>query len=537
MAGAVGLGDGERQAATKSAEGSQMIHLGDWTAYWARRTPDAEAVVEPHRRRRWSYRELDGRANRLARALQRDGVKKGDRVALLAHNRAEHFELFFACAKLGALFAPLNWRLAAPEIDAVLADAGPSLLFYDAECSSLVAALTSTVDRVALDPPSAGGRPWETLLASVSDDALASNDDAFAPNSVSLEDPIMICYTSGTTGRPKGALLSHRQLVFNALSTDQAVGLSSCDSTLVFMPLFHTGGLNCLATPLLHYGGRVVVMPGFDAERALELAESERITLHMGVPTIFQMLAQSPSFARRDLSSARMALCGGAPCPLELIEAYRARGVLFRQGYGLTEVGPNCFSLTEDDAFRKAGSVGWPNFYLRARIVDDAGREVAAGEDGELALAGPMVTLGYFRNPQATADAFRGTEWFHTGDLARRDEEGYHFIVGRKKDMFISGGENVYPAEVELALAGAPGVQEACVIGVADARWGEVGRAVVVAAAGVTPDPASILMHLHHKLAKYKVPKSVVFTDALPRNPGGKILRHVVKERFGHEGG
>jgi len=282
------------------------------------------------------------------------------------------------------------------------------------------------------------------------------------------------------------------------------------------------------------------VMPGFDAERALELSERERITIHMGVPTIFQMLLQSPSFARRErfpMASARMALCGGAPCPLELIEAYRERGLLFRQGYGLTEVGPNCFSLTEDDAFRKAGSVGWPNFYLRARIVDGAGREVAAGEDGELALAGPMVTLGYFRNPQATAEAFRGGEWFHTGDLARRDDEGYHFIVGRKKDMFISGGENVYPAEVELALAGAPGVLEACVIGVPDARWGEVGRAVVVAAPGSAPAgegaAAAILMHLHHKLAKYKVPKSVVFADSLPRNPGGKILRHLVKERFG----
>jgi fatty-acyl-CoA synthase len=505
-----------------------MIHLGDWTAYWARRSPDAEAVVEPHRRRRWSYRELDRRANRMARMLEGAfGVKRGDRVALLAQNRAEHFEAFFACAKLGALFAPLNWRLAPAELDAVLADAEPAVLFYDEACAPTVAALQSPAERIAWDSPSAGGRPAEELLAQGSDDALASKE-------LSLEEPIMICYTSGTTGRPKGALLSHRQLVFNALSTDQAIGVRPTDSTLVFMPLFHTGGLNCLATPLLHHGGRVVVMPGFDAERALQLAEEERITLHMGVPTIFEMLRDAPSFARRDLASARMALCGGAPCPLELIETYRARGILFRQGYGLTEVGPNCFSLTEVDAFRKAGSVGWPNFYLRARIVDEAGHEVAVGENGELALAGPMVTLGYFRNPQATAEAFRGGEWFHTGDLARCDDEGYHFIVGRKKDMFISGGENVYPAEVELALAGAPGVHEACVIGVPDARWGEVGRAVVVASPGTRRDGGAILMHVQQRLAKYKVPKSVVFTDSLPRNPGGKVLRHVVKERYGH---
>jgi fatty-acyl-CoA synthase len=253
----------------------------------------------------------------------------------------------------------------------------------------------------------------------------------------------------------------------------------------------------------------------------------------MGVPTIFQMLADSPSFTRRDLSSTRMALCGGAPCPLPLIETYRARGILFRQGFGMTEVGPNCFSLTETDAFRKAGSVGWPNFYLRARIADENDREVAPGETGELLLGGPMVTLGYFRNPVATAESFRGGEWFHTGDLARRDDEGYHYIVGRKKEMFISGGENVYPAEVELALATVDGVAEACVIGIADARWGEVGRAVIVPAAGRTLDGAAILMQLHQHLAKYKIPKSVVFTDALPRNPGGKIVRQEVRERFG----
>jgi fatty-acyl-CoA synthase len=228
-----------------------------------------------------------------------------------------------------------------------------------------------------------------------------------------------------------------------------------------------------------------------------------------------------------------MILCGGAPCPLPLIDAYRERGLLFRQGYGLTEVGPNCFSLTPEDAFRKAGSVGWPNFYVRAQVVNDAGAQLPAGEVGELALGGPMVTLGYFRNPEATAQAFRGTRWFHTGDLVRRDDEGYHYIVDRKKDMFISGGENVYPAEVELALATLDGVVESCVVAVPDARWGEVGRAVVVAAPGAKLDGAGVLQHLGGRLARYKIPKSVVFTDALPRNPSGKVLRHKVRERFG----
>lgn len=506
-----------------------MNHLGDWTAYWARRTPDATALYEPSSERRWSYRHLDRRANRLAHALSGAlGVRRGDRLAVLAHNRGEHFEALFACAKLGAMFAPLNWRLAAAELDVILADAEPRVLLYDRACAELASALTAPVaHRIAYDEAIAGGRAYEQLLA-------AGSDGPPSAVEIDLEEPIILCYSSGTTGRPKGVLMSHRQLVFNSLSTHLAINVSSSDSTLDFMPMFHTGGLNCLATPLLHNGGRVVIMPAFDAERSLHIAATERVTLHMGVPTIFQMWRDAEAFARVDLSSTRMILCGGAPCPLPLIDIYRERGILFRQGYGLTEVGPNCFSLTPDDAFRKAGSVGWPNFYVEAKIVNDAGAQLPPGEVGELALGGPMVTLGYFRNAEATAQAFRGTRWFHTGDLVRRDDEGYHYIVDRKKDMFISGGENVYPAEVELALATVDGVAESCVIAVPDARWGEVGRAVVVTAPGASLDGAGVLQQLGTRLARYKIPKSVVFTDALPRNSTGKILRQRVRERFGN---
>jgi fatty-acyl-CoA synthase len=262
-------------------------------------------------------------------------------------------------------------------------------------------------------------------------------------------------------------------------------------------------------------------------------AAAERVTQHMGGPTVFELLRDAPSFRSADLSASRMDLCGGAPCPLPLIETYRERGIQFRQGYGLTEVGPNCFSLVESDAFRKAGSVGWPNFYLCTRIINDAGAPCAAGEAGELVLGGPMVTLGYFRNPQATEDAFRGTGWFHTGDQVLRDEDGYHYIVGRKKDMFISGGENVYPAEVELAIADVAGVAEVCVIGVPDARWGEVGRAVVVVKPEAPLDETQLLRALDGRLARYKIPKSVVFADALPRNASGKLERARVREHFG----
>jgi fatty-acyl-CoA synthase len=503
-----------------------MRHLADWTAYWAQRTPSAPALVEPATNRRLSYRELDRRANRLAHALHgARGVGRGDRVAVLAHNRVEHFEALFACAKLGALFAPLNWRLAAPELDQVLADAAPRVLLYDAACAPTAAALTADVPhRIGYDAPDGSG--YEALLA-------AARDDAAGDDGVTLEDPLLLCYTSGTTGKPKGALLSHRQLLFNSLSTELAIGISARDTTLVFMPLFHTGGLNCLATPLLHHGGKVVLMPHFDAERALALSAAERVTLQMGVPTIFELLRDAPSFARADLAATRLALCGGAPCPLPLIETYRARGIQFRQGYGLTEVGPNCFSLTEEDAFRRAGSIGWPNFYLSTRIINDAGEPCRAGEPGELALGGPMVTLGYFRNRAATDDAFRGTAWFHTGDTVLVDDDGYHYVVGRKKDMFISGGENVYPAEVEQALVALDGVAEVCVIGVPDARWGEVGRAVVVARTGAALDGQAVLARLDGKLARYKIPKSIVFADALPKNASGKIVRADVRARFG----
>ena len=505
-----------------------MIHLGDWTSYWAQRTPDAIALDEPDSGRRWSYRHLDRRANRLAHALSvRCGVGRGDRVAALAHNRGEHFEILFACAKLGALFVPLNWRLAPAELDHVLADADAKVLFYDRPCSELAAHVAVEIPhRFSFEEPAAGGQPYEALIGLGADGAAGSPD-------VSLEDALILCYTSGTSGRPKGALLSHRQLLFNSLSTQLAIGLSPSDSTLVFLPLFHTGGLNCVATPLLHHGGRVVILPAFDAERTLAVAAAERITIHMGVPTIFQLWREAPSFGRADLSATRSILVGGAPSPLPLIDAYRERGLLFRQGYGLTEVGPNCFSLVPEDAFRKAGSVGWPNFYVEARIVDEAGSDVGDGTIGELALGGPMVTLGYFRDPAGTSQAFRGTRFFHTGDLVRRDAEGYHTIVDRKKEMFISGGENVYPAEVELAIAGLDGIAEVCVIGVPDERWGEVGRAVVAPRPGVRLEERAVLAFLDGRIARYKIPKSVAFTNALPRNPAGKVIRPTVRERFG----
>ena len=485
-----------------------MIHYGDWLSHWTQRTPDAEALYEPDTQRRWSYARLDARANRLARALMAMGVERGDRVAVLAHNCGEQFELLFACGKIGAVHTPLNWRLAQSELAGVLGDAEPRVLFHDDAHAELAAQLHLKHVRF--------GAQYEDLLAGAGTDAPADWPAA------SLEDPIILLYTSGTTGKPKGALLPNRQLIFNSHNTDLAVGLSSRDSTLVFLPMFHTGGLNCLATPLLHRGGRVVLLRAFDAERISILTEREHITAHMGVPTTFQMIAEQPAFQRSDWSSARFALVGGAPCPLPLIETYKQRGVSFRQGFGMTEVGPNDFSLPEDQVFARKGSIGKPNFYVQAKIVD-----------GELMMAGPVVCLGYFRNPDATRAALSPDGWFATGDLARQDADGFYYIVDRKKDMFISGGENVYPAEIEQVLAQLPGIAESAVIGVADTRWGEVGRACVVLRKDAALDEQQILDHCRAHLAKYKVPRSVVFCDVLPRNPSGKVLKPELKARYG----
>jgi fatty-acyl-CoA synthase len=495
------------------------FHFGDWLAHWSRRTPQAEALYEPDSGRRWTYALLDARANRLARTLRALGVGRGDRVAVLAHNCGEQLELLFACGKLGAIHTPLNWRLTPAELDLIVRDAEPRALFYDHACADLAEILPAP-RKIRL------GEAYEHLLAA------AGSDATLDLSAVGLEDPIVLLYTSGTTGRPKGALLPHRQLLINSHNTDLAVGLTGRDSTLVFLPLFHTGGLNCLATPLLHRGGRVVLLRTFDADRVSELTTSERITAHMGVPTTFQMIATAPAFTRSDWSSVRFALCGGAPCPLALIDTFRERGVSFRQGYGLTEVGPNDFSLPPDDVFRKAGSIGFPNFYIAARLVDDGGRDVGPESVGELWLSGPAVCLGYFRDQAATSASLR-EGWFATGDLARREAQGYYYIVDRKKDMFISGGENVYPAEIEQVLTALSGIAECAVIGVPDERWGEVGRAIVVLRAGAALSESDVLAHCQDRLARYKIPRSVVFVQALARNAGGKILRPGLKEAYG----
>ena len=473
------------------------MSLGLWMEKWSLFGPERVALVDTTTGSRWTYGELHARVLRRAAWLRDEhGVGYGDRVAWTEGNRPEFFEVLFACARLGAILVPVNWRLAPPEIQWILNDCKPRVTLNE---ESLV------------ELPATGELPT-VKVADVKDST-----------------PALILYTSGTTGFPKGALLTHGSLTANSVNTTVACDLTSDDSTIIFTPLFHTGAVNVLSLPLFHRGGKVVLMPRFDAAEILTWIEKESVTIVFGVPTTFEMMRDDPSFAAADVSSVRFCLCGGAPCPVGLIEDYAQKGMVFRQGYGLTEVGPNCFSLPPEDAVRKAGTVGFPVMHCQARVVDAEGRDVPQGEVGELWLKGPHVCGGYWENPEATQAAYRDG-WWATGDLFSVDEDGYYRVVGRKKEMFISGGENVYPAEVEQAILRCDGVKECVVIGVPDAKWGEVGRAYVVPS---SLKPEAVLAQLDGQIARYKIPKSVVTMDALPRNASGKVVKHALSSMVG----
>jgi fatty-acyl-CoA synthase len=490
--------------------------LGTWIDRWGTRTPDKTALVDARTGHRLGYAAWAYRIRKLAGALAlRYDVRPGDRIAVLAHNTPETLELLFACARLGAILVPVNFRLAAAEVAHILGDAEPKLLFHGPECRDLA------WQALALEP---GALPIAFVAAHGDEgypELLASGQEMPA-REVALDDPLLILYTSGTTGRPKGAILTHGTVTWNAVNTQVGWDLRHDDVTLTHTPFFHTGGLNVLTTPLFHIGGTVVLQRTFDAAAALDLITRERVTVCFAVPTMFQMMAEAGGFEQADLSSIRFLITGGAPCPVALIHRYARRGIVFKQGYGLTEAGPNCFTLEARDAVRKAGTVGFPNMHVEVRIVDEDGRDVPDGTVGELLIRGPHVFPGYWRNPPATAAALR-TGWLHTGDLVARDEDGFMRIVDRKKDLVISGGENVYPAEIERVLQNHPAIREVAVIGVPDARWGEVCRAYVGLEPGIPVTATELDAWLGGQLARYKLPRSYAFLSALPRTATGKI--------------
>ncbi len=508
---------------------SLEMHAADLLSTRAHLTPDRVALVELHTGQRYTYAELNARASRIANALRGLGVEQGDRVSILAQNSVVYSDLLFGLAKVGAIFTPLNWRLVARELAYIVNDAAPKVLIVGPEYTSVLAAMRPEIDVphiLSLEGAAIEGAPaYEDLLAAAS--------EAEPPRPpLAAEDTLAILYTSGTTGRPKGALIPHRQVLWNCVNTAVSWGLTETDVAPIFTPMFHAGGLFIFLTPLVYLGGRVVVARSFDTDATLRAIQDEGCTAVLGVPTLFQMWRNSPIFPEVDLSRVRFFISGGAPCPPALIESWReAKGVPFRQGYGLTEVGVNCFTMTDDEAARKIGSVGKPIFHSKMRLVDSDGQDVAVGEPGELWIWGPHVCTGYWRNPDATREALRDG-WFRTGDIARMDADGCYTIIGRAKDMIISGGENVYAAEVETVFRQHAAVQDAALIGMPDEQWGEVGLMIVVLRPGRSVSEAALKQFCEGRLARYKIPKKIVFAEALPYSPYGKVVKADLRKQY-----
>ena len=512
-----------------------MYH-SDWIARHAERTPGKLAVVDAYTGRQFTYAQLNERANRFASFLQDTlGISAGDRVSILAQNSSDYYEVLFACGKMGAILNTLNWRLAVPELEYILNDCTPRVLLYEAAFAEAVDALRPSIGCEAYVVMGETAPEGEYTY----EDALASGDpQGVAMPRLRYDDTWAILYTSGTTGRPKGAQVTYGNFFYNAVGMGRAIDLTSQDVNLNVLPTFHAGGLGLYAGPVFHAGGTLVVMRAFDPGEFLRLMEEWQVTALLLVPSIYLVLAQYPDLDKYDLSAVRHWGSGGSSLPPSLVHEFAEKGIVIQQGFGMTETGPTVFIITEEDAVRKAGSVGKPVLHTDVCIIDREGNVLGPNQVGELCIRGGNVTTGYWNRPEATAEALvehpvLGGRWLHSGDAAMYDEEGFYTIVDRWKDMFISGGENVYPAEVENVIYHHPAVAEVAVIGVPHPKWQEVGRALVVLKEGHTLEEAEIIEFCQGKLAKYKIPKSVMFVESLPRTAAGKVLKRELREAYG----
>jgi fatty-acyl-CoA synthase len=482
-------------------------------------------VVDIASERHFSYAQFDARISRLAAHLRDQlRIKRGDRVAVLAMNTTDTLEVQFACGRIGAVFLPLNTRLTVPELQYIVGDAGPALMIHDAELADValsVAKLCKVPSALLLGPDGS----YEA--------AVAASTPLDKAEVATLDDISTIMYTSGTTGQPKGAIITHGMTFWNCVNLGGPAYISPSSVLLTVLPLFHTGGLNCYTNPVLHAGGTVLIMRAFDPGLALQLISDpqRRINVFFGVPSIYQFMAQHPSFATSDFSRLVIGGVGGAPMPVPLLKVWEQRGVALQQGYGMTETSPAVMTLDREDAARKAGSSGKPVLHTEVRIVRPDGTDADVGELGELWVKGPNITPGYWNRPDANASSFTDG-WLHTGDAARIDEEGFYYIVDRWKDMYISGGENVYPAEVENVLHQLTAIAEAAVIGIPSEQWGEVGMAIIAVKSGESITEAEIDAHCEANLARFKRPRVIKFVDALPRNATGKIHKPTLRKNF-----
>ncbi|TFV58223.1 long-chain-fatty-acid--CoA ligase [Mycobacterium sp. PS03-16] len=503
--------------------------IGSWVARRASLSGDRVALIDGDRR--VTYGDFDGRTDQLAQALRVRGVRRGDRVAALQLNGIAFLETMFAAAKLGAIYVPINFRLAPPEVAYVLTDSGADVLVWSEQLASLARAALA-VDgvrvRTRIVVGEASGDGAERF-----EEVLAAGERRAPGMPVSGDDLCCLPYTSGTTGRPKGVMLTHDNLLWSVIHTlGVGRGLREGDRTVTVAPLFHIGGLAGHTLPLLYVGGTNRLMPAFDAEQLLAAMAHDRVTVQFLVPAMWAALMAVPHFESFDLSALELALTGGAPCPLTVLEFFQGNGVPFQEGYGLTEAAPGVSLLDPEHVKEKAGSIGRPLMHVQTRIVDDHDADVAVGEVGELVIRGPNVFVGYWGRPDATAEAFRGG-WFHTGDLAHADADGFMTLVDRKKDLIISGGENVYPIEVEQVLCRHGAVREVAVVGVPHPQWGETPIAVVACKDGEQLTGEELIDYARVRLAHFKCPTRVEFVAELPRNATGKVLKTILREQYG----
>jgi len=462
----------------------------------ARVTPNRIALVSVETGERITYAELNARAERAATTL-RTILQPGDRFGLLSHNSVAFLELFFAAGKADVIVVPLSTRATEHELKHIVADCEMKALFYGPGFETMDLGIPSYETDHRKQP--ANRQPP------------TANPDS--------EGTYCLLYTSGTTGKPKGVMIPRRQLYWNGYNTALNWGLREDDVSSIFTPLYHAGGIAAFLIPIFCTGGTIVLHKSFDAAEVWRVLEQERCTVVLGVPTIWKLLMDAPQFATTDLSHVRWFISGGAPLPQYIIDAYQKRGVAFKQGYGMTEVGVNCFTMTVEDSFNKPGSIGKPMMFTEVKL------ENMDGDVGEMFIRGPHVSLGYWNNEAATREAYLDGGWFRTGDLARRDEDGFFTIAGRRKEMFISGGVNIYPAEIEAELVSHPQVSDAAVVAIADETWGEVGVAFVVGAAS----DDELAQYLGTRIAKYKIPRRFVRLEALPRTPYGKVVKEELR--------
>ena len=513
------------------------MYIGDYLGRREIYSPETLAVIDAGKdpELRLTYKQWNQRVNKLAHWLKNSaGIKKGDRVAILARDGIEHLDCFFACGKLGAIHTALNWRLHWRELAGLVEQTSPKVLIYSDDfieiVKDLVAGIAGTGHEITHYLHIEGkGVPGSRLFENAIKD---QPDSPVTCESLEVEDIACLLFTGGTTGLPKGAQISHRQVCWNVLNT-VIHDITHHDIYLCVFPLFHAGGLFTYISSQVVFGNTTILIRQFEPEQVLDLIEREQVTVFAGVPTMYQMLTQAKNWETADLSSLRFCTSGGAPLPVPLVEKYTTeKGIRFKQGFGMTEFGPGLFALPPEDAIRKAGSIGRPNFFVDVRVVNEDNQPLGPNTPGELVLKGPSGSSGYWRNMKASAEVLDEEGWFHTGDIVEYDEEWYFYVRDRKKDMIISGGENVYPVEIENVLYKHPAVQMCAVIGLPDETWGEIGHACVVLKPGESVTEEELIEYMKAHLAGYKVPKAVTLMEALPLSGMGKILKRELRERF-----